>query len=64
MAMDSALFRGQLRVDPLSRCAALGLPKEGIAILPFFQTQAEIDTVDQEAQAKYVYGAVYGSGLI
>jgi cleavage and polyadenylation specificity factor subunit 1 len=55
MALDSSLFRAQLRVDPLSRCAALSLPKDAIAILPFYQTQAELDVMEQDqSQAKYV----------
>jgi cleavage and polyadenylation specificity factor subunit 1 len=53
MALDSSLFRAELRVDPLSRCAALALPKDAIAILPFYQTQAELDVMEQD-QARYV----------
>ncbi|KAJ7757023.1 CPSF A subunit region-domain-containing protein [Mycena metata] len=34
-------FQALLRVDPASRCAALSLPKDAIAILPFYQTQAD-----------------------
>ncbi|KEP51741.1 cleavage and polyadenylation specificity factor protein [Rhizoctonia solani 123E] len=41
-------FRSLLRVDPLYRCAALLLPLNGLALLPFFQTQAELDIIDQE----------------
>lgn len=37
-----------LRVDPLYRCAALLLPLGGLALLPFYQTQAELDILDQE----------------
>ncbi|KAF8318712.1 hypothetical protein DL93DRAFT_2225607 [Clavulina sp. PMI_390] len=37
-----------LRVDPGSRCAALLLPADSLAILPFHQTQAELDMLDQE----------------
>ncbi|KAG6916934.1 hypothetical protein DXG01_004621 [Tephrocybe rancida] len=48
MALDSPLFRAQLRVDPLSRCSALTLPKDAFAILPFYQTQAELDVMDQD----------------
>jgi cleavage and polyadenylation specificity factor subunit 1 len=48
MSLDSSLFRADLRVDPLSRCAALSLPKDAIAILPFYQTQAELDVMDQD----------------
>ncbi|KAI0646665.1 CPSF A subunit region-domain-containing protein [Trametes meyenii] len=49
MALDSSLFRAELRVDPLSRCAALSLPKDALAILPFYQTQAELDLMEQES---------------
>ncbi|KAG6833062.1 hypothetical protein H0H87_011806 [Tephrocybe sp. NHM501043] len=48
MSLDSTLFRAQLRVDPLSRCSALSLPKDALAILPFYQTQAELDVMDQD----------------
>ncbi|KAL4078098.1 CPSF A subunit region-domain-containing protein [Scleroderma yunnanense] len=47
-SLDSALFHPTLRADPLSRCAALSLPKDSIAILPFYQTQAELDLVEQD----------------
>ncbi|KAJ7583446.1 CPSF A subunit region-domain-containing protein [Mycena floridula] len=43
MSLDSApSFRASLRVDPMSRCAALSLPKDAIAILPF-HIQGEVD---------------------
>ncbi|KAI0777316.1 CPSF A subunit region-domain-containing protein [Trametes elegans] len=55
MALDSPLFRADLRVDPLSRCAALSLPKDALAILPFYQSQAELDLMEQElSQARDV----------
>ena len=55
MTLDSSLFRSDLRVDPLSRCAALSLPKDAIAILPFYQSQAELDLMEQEtSQARDV----------
>ncbi|PCH44667.1 hypothetical protein WOLCODRAFT_77692 [Wolfiporia cocos MD-104 SS10] len=55
MAIDASLFRPQLRADPLSRCAALSLPKDSIAILPFYQSQAELDVMEQEtSQARDV----------
>ena len=55
MALDAPLFRSQLRVDPLSRCAALSLPKDSLAILPFYQSQAELDLMEQEtSQARDV----------
>lgn len=40
-------------MDPLSRCAALTLPKDAIAVLPFYQSQAELDVMDTESQARY-----------
>ena len=46
--VDSHLFRAELRTDPLSRCAALSLPKDSLAILPFYQTQAEFDIMEQD----------------
>lgn len=46
--MDSFSFRANLRVDPMSRCAALSLPKDAIAILPFYQTQAELEIMEQD----------------
>ncbi|KAJ7628533.1 hypothetical protein FB45DRAFT_1079608 [Roridomyces roridus] len=46
--MDSSSFQAMLRVDPASRCAALSLPKHAIAILPFYQTQADLDVMEQE----------------
>ncbi|KAJ7094010.1 CPSF A subunit region-domain-containing protein [Mycena belliarum] len=49
ISMDSSSFQALLRVDPASRCAALSLPKDAIAILPFFQTQADLDVMEQEA---------------
>ncbi|KAJ7164986.1 CPSF A subunit region-domain-containing protein [Mycena filopes] len=48
ISMDSSSFQALLRVDPASRCAALSLPKDAIAILPFYQTQADLDVMEQE----------------
>ncbi|KAF8600601.1 hypothetical protein BDV93DRAFT_608605 [Ceratobasidium sp. AG-I] len=45
---DNPHFSSVLRIDPLSRCAALILPLGGLALLPFYQTQAELDMLDQE----------------
>ncbi|KIO33745.1 hypothetical protein M407DRAFT_229600 [Tulasnella calospora MUT 4182] len=50
LAADPGLWRGVLRVDPSSRCAALSLPKECFAIIPF-HTAAELEMMDQERQA-------------
>ncbi|KAI0784088.1 CPSF A subunit region-domain-containing protein [Abortiporus biennis] len=54
MVLDAPLRQALLRSDPLSRCAALSLPKDAIAILPFYQTQAELDVMEQERQARDV----------
>ncbi|GAC95935.1 hypothetical protein PHSY_003513 [Pseudozyma hubeiensis SY62] len=37
------LFQPLLRVDPLSRCAALLLPHDSLAILPFYRDEADFD---------------------
>ncbi|SPO24157.1 related to cleavage and polyadenylation specificity factor, 160 kDa subunit [Ustilago trichophora] len=37
------LFQPNLNVDPLSRCAALLLPHDALAILPFYRDAAEFD---------------------
>ena len=50
------MFRAELRVDPLSRCAALSLPKHALAIVPFLQTQAELDAMDlDQIQVRYKF---------
>lgn len=55
MSIDAPLFRSELRADPLSRCAALLIPGDSIAILPFYQSQAELDIMEQETnQARCV----------
>lgn len=55
MSIDSSLFRTELRTDPISRCAALSLPRHALAILPFYQSQAELEVMDQDqSQAKDV----------
>ncbi|KAJ7248582.1 CPSF A subunit region-domain-containing protein [Mycena haematopus] len=48
ISMDPSSFQAVLRVDPASRCAALSLPRDAIAILPFYQTQADLDVMEQE----------------
>ena len=56
LSLDSPLFRAELRVDPLSRCAALSLPKHALAIVPFLQTQAELDAMDlDQIQVRYIF---------
>ena len=52
--MDASLFSSMLRSDPLSRCAALLLPKDSIAVLPFYQTQVDLDVMEQDTQSRYV----------
>ncbi|CAL1708463.1 unnamed protein product [Somion occarium] len=51
-ALDAPLFRALLRSDPLSRCAALLLPKDSIAVLPFYQSQVDLDVMEQVTQAR------------
>ncbi|EJD05583.1 cleavage factor protein [Fomitiporia mediterranea MF3/22] len=46
--LDPSKFTGQLRVDPLSRCAALSLPCDCLAILPFYHSQVDLDLVDAD----------------
>ncbi|KAA1478696.1 hypothetical protein DENSPDRAFT_845850 [Dentipellis sp. KUC8613] len=48
LSLDSSLFRAELRTDPSSRCAALMLPQDALAILPFYQSQAELDILEQD----------------
>ncbi|TFY69793.1 hypothetical protein EVG20_g3009 [Dentipellis fragilis] len=48
LSLDSSLFRAELRTDPSSRCAALMLPQDALAILPFYQSQAELDVLEQD----------------
>ncbi|SPO24031.1 related to cleavage and polyadenylation specificity factor, 160 kDa subunit [Ustilago trichophora] len=43
------LFQPNLNVDPLSRCAALLLPHDALAILPFYRDAAEFD-FDEDLQ--------------
>ena len=43
---DLARFKALLRVDPASSCAALSLPQDSIAIIPFYQNQADLDMMD------------------
>ncbi|KAM5530009.1 hypothetical protein V8D89_016320 [Ganoderma adspersum] len=48
MAIDSSLLCTELHIDPLSRCVALSLPKDSLAILLFYKSQAELDIMEQE----------------
>lgn len=48
MSLDPTLFHAELRVDTAARCAALLLPKDSLAILPFYQSQAEFESMDQD----------------
>lgn len=44
--LNPSTFVAELRVDPSSRCATLLLPKDSLAILPFYQSQADLDLMD------------------
>lgn len=57
MTLDAPLFHSQLRADPLYRCVALQLPKDSLAILPFYQSQADLDVMEQEAQTRCAYSS-------
>ncbi|KAI1782130.1 hypothetical protein LXA43DRAFT_1069248 [Ganoderma leucocontextum] len=46
LSIGTSLFRAELRVDPLFRCP---LPKDCLAILPFYQSQAGLDVMEQES---------------
>ena len=48
------LFRPELRMDPAFRCAALSLLKDALAALPFYQSQADLDVMDQDYRARCV----------
>jgi cleavage and polyadenylation specificity factor subunit 1 len=53
--VDTTQFRSKIRVDPESRCAALVLPKDAIAVLPFYTTESDLDFMEQDqAFSKYV----------
>ncbi|KAI0687702.1 CPSF A subunit region-domain-containing protein [Cytidiella melzeri] len=54
LSIETPLHRSELRSDPLSRCAALMLPKDSLAVLPFHQSQAELDVMEQETQVRDV----------
>lgn len=48
LSFTPSSYRPLLRIDPSSRCAALSLPKDGLAILPFYQSQADLDVGEQD----------------
>ncbi|KAI0302807.1 CPSF A subunit region-domain-containing protein [Multifurca ochricompacta] len=54
LSLDTALFKSELRTDPASRCAALSLPTDALAILPFYQSQADLDVMEQDYRARDV----------
>lgn len=46
-SQDSATsYMPMLRTDPMSRCAALLLPQDTLAITPFFNEQIELEGID------------------
>lgn len=53
---DFGTSRARLRTDPAHRCAALCLPRDAIALLPWYQTQVELDmTETDQTTARYSY---------
>ncbi|KAF8520929.1 CPSF A subunit region-domain-containing protein [Hysterangium stoloniferum] len=48
LSFNASHHQARLRMDPNSRCAALSLPRDGIAILPFYQSQADLDVGEQD----------------
>jgi cleavage and polyadenylation specificity factor subunit 1 len=48
LSLEAPLHRAQLRVDPLSRVAALTLPQDALALLPFHASQLELDALDAD----------------
>ncbi|KAF7329846.1 Cleavage and polyadenylation specific protein [Mycena kentingensis (nom. inval.)] len=53
VSMDSLAFQSFLRVDPASRCAALLLPKDSVAMLPFYQTAEDLENVEEHSDVPY-----------
>jgi cleavage and polyadenylation specificity factor subunit 1 len=54
MNCDFGMSRARLRTDPAHRCAALCLPRDAIALLPWYQTQVELDmTETDQTTARY-----------
>ncbi|CAK5269347.1 unnamed protein product [Mycena citricolor] len=51
MSLDAS-YQSMLRVDPDSRCAVLSLPKDALAILPFYQSQVDLDMEQDQVQAR------------
>ncbi|KAG8854213.1 mRNA cleavage and polyadenylation factor subunit [Tulasnella sp. 330] len=47
LSMNSPTWRSSLRTDSLNRCAALTLPRDALAILPF-HSSAELEMMEQE----------------
>ncbi|KAG9227086.1 hypothetical protein CCMSSC00406_0008286 [Pleurotus cornucopiae] len=48
LSFEPSSFTAKLRSDPESRCVALSLPKDAIAILPFHQSQVDVDMLDPD----------------
>ena len=53
-SLDSPLCRSLFRLDPLSRCAAVSLPGDTIAVLSFIQIHVDLDVMDQDQLNRYV----------
>lgn len=56
-------FRAVLAGDPGSRCAALMLPGDAIAVLPFFQDEAELEMMDELSGASGMHAVEMGRAL-
>ena len=54
MSSDPSKFIAQLKVYPQSRCVALSLPHDALAILPLYQSQIDLDLMDvDQTMARY-----------
>ena len=56
-------FRAVLAGDPASRCAALLLPGDAVAVLPFFQDEAELEMMDELSGASGLHAGDMGRSL-
>ncbi|GJJ10703.1 hypothetical protein Clacol_004930 [Clathrus columnatus] len=48
LTLNAASHRAQLRLDPDSRCAVLSLPRDSLAVLPFYQSLVDLDVGEQD----------------
>lgn len=60
ISSDQSKFVGQLRVDPQSRCVALSLPHDALAILPLYQSQIDLDLMDvDQTMARFIFRGIF-----